>query len=111
MISTSQPFLSMIGLYFGLVTSITEVVFDSLPKSPSIITSPSHAGSAKCLLTPRKSIITNENLFAFSTIRVPRPIICLNCVIEEMFLSMAINFTVFVSTPVDKSSDVVAITG
>jgi hypothetical protein len=43
--------------------------------------------------------------------RVPRPMICLNSVIELMFWSRTISLQVLASTPVVKSLDVVTITG
>ena len=37
--------------------------------------------------------------------------ICLNCVMELMFLSSTISFVILQSEPVDRSSEVVAMTG
>ena len=42
---------------------------------------------------------------------VPLPIICLNSVIDLIFLSKTINLVVFESTPVDINIEVVAMTG
>src|SRR5674476_281158 len=43
--------------------------------------------------------------------RVPRPMICLNSVMELMRLSRTIKWQVWASTPVDISCEVVAMTG
>ena len=48
---------------------------------------------------------------SFSRSRVPRPTICLNMVMEEMVLSKTMTFVILQSTPVERSSEVVAMTG
>ncbi|EJW95666.1 hypothetical protein EVA_16226 [gut metagenome] len=48
---------------------------------------------------------------SFSRSLVPRPIICLNSVIEPIISSKTISFVILQSAPVDSSLDVVAITG
>ena len=46
-----------------------------------------------------------------SRMRVPRPTICLNSVMELMFWSSTMSFTILQSTPVESSLLVVAMTG
>ena len=58
-----------------------------------------------------KSIIVKYSFPLFGSNLVPRPIICLNSVMLAISSSKTINLTVLVSTPVDKSFEVVAITG
>lgn len=43
--------------------------------------------------------------------RVPRPMICLNSVMELIHLSMTMSFTILQSTPVERSWEVTAMTG
>ncbi len=73
--------------------------------------SPSKAASAKSRVTFLKSIIVKYSLFFSSTSLVPLPIICLNSIMLFILLSITINSTVLVSTPVDKSLEVVTKTG
>src|SRR5699024_2934661 len=83
------------------------------PSSSSIITigSPSNSGSAKSLHAFLKSIIVKYSLPYFGFNLVPRPIICLNSVIELILLSSTISLHVLQSTPVVSSLEVVTITG
>lgn len=80
-------------------------------KSEKISRDPSHSGSANNREITRKSITVNDSLPLSSRIRVLRPIICLNCVIDDIFLFSTISPTVFVSTPAENNSNVVVITG
>ena len=73
--------------------------------------SPSNAGSLNFAVALRKSSISKCHLPLSFLSRVPRPMICLNSVIEPISLSMTINPQVLQSTPVDRSSEVVTITG
>ena len=82
-----------------------------LGSSGSISTSPSQSGSANNLVTPLKSIMEKCVLPSLSLILVPLPIICLNSVIEPMFSSRTMSFTILQSVPVESNFDVVAITG
>ena len=59
----------------------------------------------------RKSMMVKCVLPSFSRMRVPRPTICLNSVIELMLWSSTISFTILQSTPVESNLLVVAMTG
>ena len=59
----------------------------------------------------RKSMTAKWVLPSFSRSRVPRPMICLNSVMEPIILSSTISLTILQSAPVESSSDVVAMTG
>ena len=73
--------------------------------------SPSKAGSAKSSVAFLKSMIENQNLSKSSLMRVPRPMICLNSVMDWMRLSSTMSLQVWASTPVLMSCEVVAMTG
>ena len=123
MISTRQPSLSTIGLGFlgsgGVGGSDVPALFFgtglsfsfSGSKSSFISIGPSQSGSAKRRLTFRKSITTKWVLPSFSRRRVPRPMICLNSVIEPIISSKTISFVILQSEPVESSLEVVAMTG
>ena len=97
------------GSTIGPDESDGETPSGSKPSSISI--GPSQSGSAKRRVTFRKSITTKWFLPSFSLKRVPRPIICLNSVMEPIISSRTINFVILQSAPVESSFDVVAITG
>ncbi len=75
------------------------------------IVSPSNCGSAKRSVAFRKSKMVKYSFPYSSLMRVPRPIICLNLVMELILESRTITLQVWASTPVVISSEVVAITG
>ena len=54
---------------------------------------------------------TKDILPSASRIRVPRPMICLNSVMEPIIWSRTISFVILQSAPVVRSLEVVAITG
>ena len=51
------------------------------------------------------------SLPSFSRRRVPRPMICLNSVMEPIIWSRTMSFTILQSVPVERSLEVVAMTG
>ncbi|MNY38632.1 hypothetical protein D3C86_1732700 [compost metagenome] len=73
--------------------------------------SPSKRGSANSSVAFLKSRMVNQSLPYLSSIRVPRPMICLNLVMDWMFWSSTTSLQVLASTPVVISSEVVAMTG
>ena len=56
-------------------------------------------------------MMVNQYLPNSSLMRVPRPMICLNSVIDLMVWSSTISLQVWASTPVLRSLEVVAMTG
>ena len=80
-------------------------------KPSSISMGPSQSGSANKRVTARKSITTKCVLPSFSRRRVPRPMICLNSVMELIISSSTISLVILQSAPVESSLEVVAITG
>ena len=81
--------------------------FDSFMRTGA----PSKSLSANLSVTLLKSIIVKYCFPYSSLIRVPRPIICLNSVMEPVFSSRQITLQVCASVPVLISFEVVAITG
>ena len=122
MIRTLQPFSSTIGVgsfswESGVVGFPSGISFGGNsfpldePNSSSISRGPSQSGSANKRVTFRKSITAKWVLPSFSRSRVPRPMICLNSVIEPIISSKTISLVILQSAPVERSLEVVAITG
>ncbi|MCY1535139.1 hypothetical protein D9M68_705310 [compost metagenome] len=83
----------------------------SAPGSYTCTGSPSKSLSANSSVARLKSRIVNQVLPRSSRSRVPRPMICLNRVIDLMPWSSTMSLQVCASTPVLMSLEVVAITG